>query len=317
MQQHHPSVIRLATRGSRLAMAQAHLAAEALRSAWPGREVVILEVETTGDRQTTWSLETEGGKGLFTKEIEEALWRGEADVAVHSAKDLPTEEPPGLVIGAYLPREMAHDILVVRTGIAVPTRLASGSPRRREQLKARFPQAVWQEFRGNVETRLKKIAGGEAEATVLAAAGLRRLGITRWDGLDFRPLGLREVVPAVGQGAVALQVRAGEEWLVEPAGDEATGRAVSLERRLLRGLGGGCHTATAGHVTDGTLLVFHADLGFLERKLPDLAATSAAHFSDQVALPESLSTSDAAARDPAEAAVEALSAELVARLKSR
>ena len=259
--------ITLATRGSKLAVAQAHLTAEALRAAFPEAEVVIREYVTTGDRQTEWSLETEGGKGLFTKEIEEALLRGEADVAVHSAKDRPTEEPEGLVIAGFLPREKAHDVLILREGVKTPKFIASGSPRRRAQLKALFPQAAWAELRGNVETRLKKIAKGEADATALAAAGLARLGITGWPGLTFRPLGVREVVPAVGQGAIALQTRRGDEAIVEAASHPLTTASVRLERLFLRRMGGGCHAATAGHVLGKSLLVFHEGPGFQEYPL--------------------------------------------------
>ncbi|MGF1451124.1 MAG: hydroxymethylbilane synthase [Opitutales bacterium] len=259
--------ITLATRGSKLALAQATLTAEALRAAHPEAEVVVREYVTTGDKQTEWSLEAEGGKGLFTKEIEEALLRGEADIAVHSAKDLPTEEPSGLTIAGFLPREQAHDILILRDGVQTPKMIASGSPRRRAQLKAIYPKAVWSELRGNVETRLKKIARGDADATVLAAAGLARLGIKSFTGLAFKPLGVREVVPAAGQGAIALQVRTGEESLLGSVNHGATLDAVRLERQFLGAMGGGCHAATAAHVIGKTLLVFHDTTGFREYNL--------------------------------------------------
>lgn len=248
-------------------MAQASLVADALRAAHPDFTVEIREYVTTGDRQTDWSLEAEGGKGLFTREIEEALLRGEADIAVHSAKDLPSAEPEGLVIAGFLPREQAHDVLVIRQGLTQPKVIASGSPRRRSQLKALFSKAVWTELRGNVETRLKKIARGDADATVLAAAGLARLGISQFEGLAFQPLGVREVVPAAGQGAIALQTRVGEANVIGAINHRRTEDAVRLERLLLGGLGGGCHTATAAHVVGKTLLVFHDQTGFREFNL--------------------------------------------------
>lgn len=257
----------IATRGSKLALAQATEAAEALQRAGVAEEVEIREYVTTGDRQRAISLEKEGGKGLFTKEIEEALLAGEADVAVHSAKDLPTEMPEGLALAAFLPREAAHDVFIMREGLAKPCFIASGSPRRREQLKLLHPCAAWSELRGNVETRLKKIAAGKADATVLAAAGLNRLGFAEWEGLSFEPLNIREVVPAVGQGAIALQTRTADAPLLVAASHAATERAVTIERAMLAGLGGGCHAATAAHVIGERLLIFHETLGFREYAL--------------------------------------------------
>src|SRR5690606_14214241 len=116
-------------------------------------------------------------KGLFTKELEEALLEGKADIAIHSAKDLPTDQPKGLALIGFLPRASPHDVLVLREGVKVPTLLASSSPRRREQAKRMFPHVVWKEIRGNVDTRLKKIAAGQADGTFLAEAGLQRLHI--------------------------------------------------------------------------------------------------------------------------------------------
>lgn len=259
----------IATRGSPLALRQAELAAECLSAALPERTIEILKLTTTGDRKTRWSLEKQGGKGLFTKELEEALLEGRAHVAVHSAKDLPTDMPAGLTLAAFLPREDPHDIFVVRENIATPRFIATGSPRRRSQLKELYPQAVWSEIRGNVDTRLKKVANdNQAEATVLAAAGLKRLGIDSWPGLVFKPIDYRQVVPAVGQGAVALQTTEALAPLLAAADDAETRRAVTLERRLLIALGGGCHNATAAFVCGNTLRIFHEHKGYAEHTLP-------------------------------------------------
>ena len=244
-----------ASRRSRLARAQALLAERAAIEYDPSWVTGLLWLTTTGDRQTTWSLEKEGGKGLFTKEIEDAVLSGEADLAVHSAKDLPTEMPEGLGLAAFLPREDPRDILILRDGVTEPNRIATSSPRRRAQLQRLFPQAEFSEIRGNVETRLQKIKDGEAEATVLASAGLHRLGIRPPEGLVFRRLEVSEMIPAVGQAAIALQTRIEDLEKFSVLGCEKTKKAVVCERAFLRALGGGCHTAFAGYY-DGT--IFHA-----------------------------------------------------------
>ena len=199
----------LATRKSPLALIQAELVGARLRTAL-GVETELRQVVTTGDRQAEWSLEAKGGKGLFTGELEQSLLRGEADVAAHSTKDLPGEMTPGLAIAGYLPRADPRDVLVRRTGVASPQVIATASPRRRLQLARLFPGARFVEIRGNVDTRLRKIAGGQAEATALAAAGLARLGIAAWPGLEFLPYEFAQMVPAVGQGAIAVQCRAAD-----------------------------------------------------------------------------------------------------------
>jgi hydroxymethylbilane synthase len=251
----------LATRKSPLALVQAGLVAARLREKIPGAECELLKVVTTGDRQAEWSLSKEGGKGLFTAELEQALVRGDAHAAIHSCKDLPGESPPGLEVAGFLPREDARDVLVMREGVTVPATVATGSPRRQLQVAALFPGATFTEIRGNVDTRLKKIAAGAADATVLAAAGLNRLGIAGWPGLLFRPLTLGESVPAVGQGAIAVQCRSGDVSLFTPALDAATARAVTLERAFQSALGAGCQIAFAAHATDDTLYFFHEKTG--------------------------------------------------------
>ncbi len=257
------STVILATRRSALALAQTRLTAEHLGGHWPDSRFQPLELVTTGDRQQAWSLEAKGGKGLFTGELEEALLRGEADLAVHSSKDLPTTLPAGLVLAGFLPRERPNDVLVLREDCEVPKILATGSPRRRAQAAILFPEAEWTEIRGNVETRLRKIAEGEADGTILAAAGLRRLGIGSRPGLRFRELEIGEMVPAPGQGAIALECR---ETFADELGmvlDAETGAAVRAERAFLHALGGGCHAAFAAHYRDGALEIFHEKTGYL------------------------------------------------------
>lgn len=255
------SSVVLATRRSRLALRQTELTLGHLTPLFPDAIFTICEMLTTGDRQQDWSLPETGGKGLFTGELERALLAGEADLAVHSAKDLPTEMPAGLALAGFLPREMPHDVLVLREGVEVPATMATGSPRRQAQMRTIFPEMLFSELRGNVETRLRKIAGGAADATILAAAGLRRLGIDQWPGLVFRPLELTEMVPAVGQGAIALQCREEDVEHWSEALDQATARAVTIERRFLSLLGGGCHTAFAAHWENENLWCFGEKVG--------------------------------------------------------
>lgn len=256
----------LATRKSPLALAQAELVRAFLRERL-GAECELLKVVTTGDRQAEWSLEGKGGKGLFTKELEAALQRGEADLAVHSAKDLPGEAAEGLATAGYLPREDPRDMLVLRTGVSRPAKLATGSPRRRHQAAMLFSSVEFIEIRGNVDTRLRKIGEQhQADGTILAAAGLRRLGIGSWPGVEFRPIAFEKMVPAVGQGAIALQCRAADAQGFSAVLDAATGRSVGLERAIQTRLGGGCHTALGAHATAGTVYFFHESVGL--RTLP-------------------------------------------------
>ena len=262
--------IVLATRKSPLALRQTEMVAAHLREAL-GVETELLKLVTTGDKQTEWSLEEKGGKGLFTSELEGAVLRGEADVAVHSTKDLPGDMPAGLAIGGYLPRADAHDVLVLRAGVAVPKTIATGSPRRRLQISRLYPEVGFLEIRGNVDTRLRKIGDQHvADGTILAAAGLNRLGIGNWPGVEFHALGLHDMVPAVGQGAVAVQCRTADAGHFAPVFDAATARAVGLERAFQAALGVGCHTAFGAHVTTDTLHFYHEAIGL--HSLPLTAA---------------------------------------------
>ena len=251
----------LATRKSPLALAQTEMVAAHLRTAL-GLETELLKIVTTGDKQTEWSLEKRGGKGLFTSELEAALQRGEADVAIHSTKDLPGDMPDGLAIGGYMPRADTRDVLVLHAGVESPKTLATGSPRRRLQIARLFPQVEFTEIRGNVDTRLRKI--GElhvADGTILAAAGMKRLGISTWPGVEFMPLEFDQMVPAVGQGAIAIQCRLVDAAKFAAVFDAATARTVTLERAFQTALGGGCHTAFAAHATADTLHLFHENTG--------------------------------------------------------
>lgn len=259
------SPIRIATRKSPLAQRQTDLVIEAITQFNPEIRCEKVLIITSGDKRQQWSLSEKGGKGLFTKEIEDALINGEADMAVHSAKDLPTEMPDELEIGGFLPRENAHDVIIYRDGLpnGYPKDIATSSPRRRIQGKHVFPNAVWSEIRGNVDTRLNKVAKGSGtEGTFLAAAGLNRLGIDSWEGLIFRELPFKVMVPAVGQGAVALQNRKGEFSWLKGICCEQTKLAVRLERALLAAMEGGCQTAMGAHFDGQEFLVFHEDWGF-------------------------------------------------------
>ncbi|HTL69479.1 MAG TPA: hydroxymethylbilane synthase [Lacunisphaera sp.] len=253
--------IILATRKSPLALTQTEMVAARLREKLPGTECELLRIVTTGDKQAGWSLAQKGGKGLFTAELEQALLRGEADVAVHSCKDLPGENPPGLAVAGFMPREDTRDVLVLREGVTAPRTIATSSPRRQLQIKQLFPGATFSEIRGNVDTRLKKIAGGAADATILAQAGMNRLGIHSWPGIAFRPLSFSESVPAVGQGAIAVQCRTADAPRFAAVLDAATARAVVIERAIQAIVGGGCQLAFAAHIAHNTLHFFHEQTG--------------------------------------------------------
>jgi hydroxymethylbilane synthase len=261
--------IILATRKSPLALTQTEMVAAHLRATIPGAECELLKMVTTGDRQAEWSLTKQGGKGLFTAELEQALLRGEAHVAVHSCKDLPGEIVAGLVVAGYMPREDVRDVLVLREGVTTPATIATSSPRRQMQVKQLFPAATFTEIRGNVDTRLKKIAAGAADATILARAGMNRLGIHSWPGVTFRPLNLDESVPAVGQGAIAIQSRAEDAARFAAVLDAATARSVTVERALQAALGGGCQMAFAAHVAGDKLYFFHEKTGIRTLPLTD------------------------------------------------
>jgi hydroxymethylbilane synthase len=245
--------LRIGTRGSPLALAQAHETRARLMAAHdlPEAAFEIVPIKTTGDRVTDRPLKELGGKGLFTREIEAALLSGGIDLAVHSMKDMPTLQPDGLVLDCYLPREDVRDAFVADT-VARIADLAPGrvvgtsSLRRRAQLLHRRPDLRVVEFRGNVQTRLRKLAEGVADCTFLAMAGLNRLGMAH---VARSPIEPDEMLPAIAQGAIGIERRAGDTRvasLLEPIHDQATGLRLAAERAFLARLDGSCETPIAG-----------------------------------------------------------------------
>ena len=253
--------IQIATRKSPLALKQTEMVQAWLQAKLPEEQFEELRLSTQVDERLSWSLEQRGGIGLFTKELEDALLDGRAQIAVHSAKDLPTQFQADLCIAGYMPRARANDVLVHLSGTPAPKTIATSSPRRRAQVGIAQKQAEWTTIRGNVATRMRKIVEGEAEATLLAAAGLDRLDITAHEGLEFVELPIEQVVPAPGQAAIAIQCRKADLPRYEDLFCEATKLAVTLERGFLRRLGGGCQTPVGAHYTDGTFYIFHPEIG--------------------------------------------------------
>lgn len=237
--------IRIGTRGSALARRQASAIAELLRLAHPEHTFTLVEVSTVGDRDAATSLSRIGGQGVFVKEIEAALLDGRVDIAVHSMKDVPTRGTPGLAFGAAPPREDVRDAVVSRTGdplSALPTgaRVGTGSARRAAQLRALRPDLRVLDMRGNVDTRLRRVVEASYDAAVLAAAGLARLGLLE-RAAEMLPIDA--MLPAPGQGALAVQVRENDAATRALAGvidHSATHSAVRAERAMLATLGGGC-----------------------------------------------------------------------------
>ena len=238
----HP--IRLGTRGSPLALWQARAVADALRAHHPKIAIEIVVLRTTGDKNRRDPLSQLGGKGLFVKEIEEALLLQDIDLAVHSMKDMPTTLPAGLHFGAIPPRGEVRDAYVGRdqrrlADLDGPWRIGTGSQRRQAQLRARYADVQVQDIRGNVETRLRKMQQGEVDGLILAAAGLIRLGLQHTI-TELLPPDM--MLPAPGQGALAVETLAGHwiDALLAPVHDPLTASAVRAERAFLAYLGGGC-----------------------------------------------------------------------------
>ena len=248
--------LKLGTRGSRLARAQSQQVADAITRA-TGRPVVLEIVSTRGDRDRSRPLAELGGKGLFTFELEERLRQGTLDLAVHSLKDLPTDDPDGLVVAAFPMREdprdafVGPDVVSLRKGAVV----GSGSLRRRAQFAALRPDVSLVDIRGNVDTRIARVDEGTVDGTILAMAGLNRLGIQR---ADVHPFSVAQMVPAVGQGALGIQCRADDAEVlgVLAAIDHAPTRAcVTAERAFLAAYGGGCNVPAACFVqVEGSIL---------------------------------------------------------------
>ncbi|TVR10627.1 MAG: hydroxymethylbilane synthase [Salinarimonadaceae bacterium] len=246
----------IGTRGSPLALAQANETAARLAQAlgWPNERFPLDVIRTSGDMIQDRALSEAGGKGLFTKEIDAAQIAGRVDVTVHSAKDLPNDLPDGLVIAGYLPREDARDALIARAGASLAdlprgARVGSASLRRQALLRRARPDLEVSLLRGNVGTRLQKIADGAFDATLLAMAGLRRLGLTEH---VTAPLDVEAFTPAVGQGAIAIVVRADDAFATEAVARilcRETGLRLAAERAFLAVLDGSCRTPIAGHAT--------------------------------------------------------------------
>jgi hydroxymethylbilane synthase len=256
-------LLRVGSRGSRLALTQAERAAGSLRR--PGVEIALVPITTAGDRDRTKPFGEIGSRGVFVKELEEALLAGRIDVAVHSAKDMTSTDVNGLVVGAYPAREDARDALCGATEIRPGMRIGTASARRRSQLLALEPTLSVEPLRGNIDTRLRKRGERGLDAVVLAACGLDRLGLDAEIGLRLDP---QVMLPEAGQGALALQVRAGEEDLVATIDDEETRRRVEAERRCVAVVGGGCLAPVGAHHDGTTLtgLVAAEDGTWLERR---------------------------------------------------
>ena len=262
----HARPLILGTRGSDLALAQSKMVRGALEAAHPGLVIELRIITTTGDARTTMALHepTAEGAGLFTKQLEEALLSGEIDLAVHSLKDLPVETPAGLLLAAILPRAPVDDLLISRHAgglekLPAGAVVGTSSPRRALLLQRRRPDLKMVPIRGNVPTRLSKVANsGAYDATILAAAGLRRLGhdLSKGEilveGLSLSLETLEWMLPAPGQGAIAVEMRIGDRAveLLRSLHDEGTAQCVGAERLVLKHLGGGCHLALGALATE-------------------------------------------------------------------
>jgi hydroxymethylbilane synthase len=296
--------LKIGTRGSPLALAQAEMTRQALAQARPEKLAVPLElteivvIKTTGDHVLDRPLSEIGGKGLFTKEIEEALLDGRIDLAVHSMKDMPTHLPDGLVIPALLPREDPRDALILGEGLAATckavadlpegARIGTASLRRMAQLKAQRPDLVIETLRGQVGTRLKRIEEGRFDGTLLALAGLKRLGMAERATVV---LGVKEMLPAIAQGAIGIECRADDDGMLEllgAIGCLATKACVDAERAALAALDGSCRTPIAGLAgLDGeqlllSVLIARPDGSEVHREMGE------AHVADGPALGEKL-----------------------------
>ena len=256
------SPVKIGTRGSPLALAQADETRDRLARAFdlPHEAFTIVVIKTTGDRVLDRPLKEIGGKGLFTREIEEDLLSGAIDIAVHSMKDMPVLQPGGLMLDTYLPREDVRDAFISPDfsgidALAPGAVVGTSSLRRRAQLLNRRPDLTVVEFRGNMQTRLKKLDDGVASCTFLAMAGLNRMKI---EGVPFTPIATQDMLPAVAQGAIGIERRADDDRIAEMLAaihDTPTGQRLAAERAFLARLDGSCETPIAGLAElDGTTL---------------------------------------------------------------
>ena len=245
-------IFKVATRPSLLAMTQTRQTVEKIKSVNPHLHFEIIPLTTHGDKIIDKPLVSVGGTGLFVKELEQALIEGKADFAVHSLKDMPGINPEQLVIASFVEREDPRDVLLLKDGITRQNLvngaiIGTGSPRRQLQLQKLFPGSVFRDLRGNIDTRLKKLESGEYSAIVLAAAGINRLSISI-STTSF--LSVDDCIPAIGQGAIALQCRKGDEEtisMLKSVNHTETEIAVNAERAFMRTIGGGCKFPLAAH----------------------------------------------------------------------
>lgn len=240
--------IRIGSRESRLAVIQSEMVMEYLKKECPDWEISLLTMKTTGDKILDRTLDKIGGKGLFVKELDKALLEKKSDLSVHSLKDVPMEVPEELPLVAFSKREDPRDVLVLPRGsreIDFTKPIGCSSLRRILQLKELYPQAEFKSVRGNVQTRLNKLDSGEYSALILAAAGLKRLGLEERISRYFEP---QEMIPAAGQGILAVQGRRGEDYsYLERFADRDGTKAALAERAFVRYLDGGCSSPVAAH----------------------------------------------------------------------
>ena len=269
--------IRVGSRGSRLALTQAEFAAQRLRA--PGIELAIVPISTAGDLDRTKPFGEIGARGVFVKELEEALLDHRIDVAVHSAKDMTSSDRDGLSVGAYLARDDPRDALCGADEIRPGMRIGTASARRTAQLLSLEPSLSIEPLRGNIDTRLRKRGERGLDAVVLAACGLDRLGLSREIGRRFDA---EDLLPEAGQGALALQVRAGDEHLVAAADHEETRIRVEAERAVVAAVGGGCLAPVAAYHDGSTLtgLVAADDGSWVERITGDDPAALGRELAD-------------------------------------
>ena len=272
----------IATRKSPLALKQTAMVRACLAEKLPEQRFDNLELNTKIDERLNWSLEKRGGIGLFTKELEEALFERRAELAIHSAKDMPTVLPEGLAIAGYLSRARVNDVLVQRKDSPNPQIIASSSPRRQVQVGLLYPDAKWTTIRGNVGTRLRKIADGECEASLLAAAGLDRLNITAFEGLEFIELSVEQVVPAPGQAAIAVQCRTEDLSKYKDLFCNETKLAVTLEKAFLKRLGSGCQIPVGAYYNKNTFQIYHPKVGHRTFEITLMAIDQVEHEVDVI-----------------------------------
>jgi hydroxymethylbilane synthase len=242
----------IGTRGSNLALIQTEVVRRAIRKHFPEIRLEVKVLKTLGDRRPELDLLTNQGKGIFCGEIEQALLNQEIDLAVHSVKDLPGELPPGLVLTAFLKREDPREVLVGRDGLKLMELpdgavIGTSSVRRLLQLKAKRPGLRFEPIRGNVETRIRKVMDGQYDATILALAGIRRLGLKDRITEYFA---VPEMVPAPGQGCIGVEIRVQDHELIkylQPINDPVTASEISAERAFLRRMGGNCEAAAGAY----------------------------------------------------------------------